>query len=210
MAILIGGSTNTILSTTWANKPASYPVGQSIFISNAGTKGSHWFFDGTRWKPMGGRTVLATLDTAPAAIGSTETIVLQYLVPAGLWQAGDIIRAQAFVERSGTTDVTSAFLRCGTDGTTSDTALLNGASWLSSTSKTILGLVDFRLESATSAQQLSVNFGYGSSSLGAASPVTITSASANALYVSFSVKSAAATDTVTVRSAAIELLSKAN
>lgn len=211
-------SQNVITSTTWANKPSSYITGQPVFISNAGTKGSHWFYDGTRWKPMNGSAVLATLDSASASIGSSATSVFQYLVPAGLLQTGDRLRLRAGLAKSGVTDSLNAQIRFGTAGTTGDTAIF-GAGFLGAAARQGSFISDFRLETATSVQMVPAtrsnaatsSMGYGvigTSALDAA--VTISSASANALYLTLFIQSSGATDTVQAIDAQLQLISKAN
>lgn len=209
MPIIIGGSNNSILTTTWANKPASYPVGQSLFISNVGAKGSHWWYDGTRYKPVNGSVVLATLDATTSNINNTATVVLQTLLPAGAWQTSDVIRVQAYMEKSGATDTGIATAYVGTAGTTSDTGVLS-STWMTATIRTADSFCDFRLESATSVQQVSLLAGYGNTTLVTNAATTITSAAANALYVSIGIRSGGTTDTVLSRHATITLISKAN
>ena len=136
-------SQNIIPTFTWANKPSSYITGQPVFISNAGTKGSHWFYDGTRWKPLNGSAMLASLDTASASIGSSETIVFQYLIPANLWQTADRLRFWLGMTKSGTTDTGAMWFRIGTAGTTAD-ALIIGANEIAAANQQA-GLVRIRL-----------------------------------------------------------------
>lgn len=198
-------------SSTWANLPAASNVyvGQTVYVSNAGAKGSFWYSDGTRWKPINGQCLLASLDTPSAAIGSTETITLQWLIPAGMWQVGDIIRSQAFLTKSGATDTAIGAVRVGTSGTTTDTGLIS-LTWMAASGRTTDYFQDFRLDSATSTQLVSTGPGYGATTSVVASPVAISSASANALYISQSFRSSGATDTVTAYSGSIWLISKAN
>lgn len=213
MTVLVGGSNNTILSTTWANKPASYPVGQSVFITNAGTKGSHWFFDGTRWKPVGGIASLASLETATGNIANSETNAFQYLLPAGLWQTGDRLRFTHTQTKSGTTDSAQVVVRIGTAGTTGDTAVLSRAN-LQGVNIQAGTVLDIRLESATSALVLSSSraiLGYSNASITAFdAAVTISSAAANALYVSVNINSNGTTDTTKLIDAQLQLVAKAN
>lgn len=198
----------TSTGSTWANIPAAGSAGRMQFVSNAGTKGSMWLDDGTRWKPINGQCLLASLDTTSASIGSTETIVFQYQLPANLWQTSDIIRVQYLMEKTGVTDTGIAGVRIGTAGTSSDTAIVSTTA-LSAASRTGLLFLDIRLESATSALQVSSPSGYGTTST-FYSAITISSASANPLYVSLSIRSGGATDTVTCKSGLIQLISKAN
>jgi hypothetical protein len=206
-----GGGVSALSNTsvTWANIPAAGTAGRTIFVSNAGTKGSFWYDDGTRWKPMNGQCLLASLDSASANIGSTSTIVMQATIPAGMWQTGDIIRVQGFMEKSGATDTGITVISCGTSGTTSDTGLIS-ATWMAATSRTTDYFNDFRLESATSSQLVSIAPGYGATTSVLASPVTISSAATNTLYISWGIRSSGATDTVSGRAGSVWLISKAN
>lgn len=213
MAVSIGGSSGSILTTTWANKPATYPTGWPVFITNAGAQGSHWVYDGTRWKPHNGTCTLATLDSATGNITNTESIVLQCLMPAGLWQTGDRLRIYAGLTKSGTTDTGNIFVHCGTAGTTGDTNVV-ATNGIISTARQQGVTFDVRLESATSALMMASTrqpIGYAGGSVTAYdAAVAISSASANALYVSVGIKSTGATDTVQAADVQIQLISKAN
>lgn len=206
-------SQNVITSTTWANKPSAYITGQPVFISNAGTKGSHWFYDGTRWKPVGGSCVLATLDSASSAINNSITIAFQYQMPAGLLQTGDRLRVALSITKSGTTDAGGVRGYCGTAGTTGDTGLFSLTAMAAATLQQSY-LLDFRLESATSLQMLASSnapMGYGqASTVALASPVSISSASANALYFSIGLNSGGTTNTLQAVDAQLTLIAKAN
>jgi uncharacterized membrane protein len=49
-------------SFTWANRPTSAPVGAVMRASDVGSaSGTHWVWDGTYWRPLGGRAVVARL-----------------------------------------------------------------------------------------------------------------------------------------------------
>lgn len=210
--VLSGAPTITtpiIGSTTWANIPAAGAAGKMAFVSNAGTKGSMWLDDGTRWKPLNGAAILATLDSATGNIANTATIVLQYLIPAGMWQTGDVIRVQGTFEKSGTTDTGIVTIYIGTAGTTSDTTVLS-STWLAATSLAVDYFVDYRLDAATTVQQVSMNTGYSAASSNQFLSYTISSAAANDLYVSLAFRSGGTTNTVLSRYASISLFSKAN
>lgn len=210
MALLTSG-TSGILSTTWAGKPVSYPVGQPVFITNAGTKGSHWYWDGTRWKPVGGAAMLASMDSASASIGNSGTIVFQYQMPTGLFQTSDRLRLYVGMTKSGTTDTSGMQVYVGTAGTTSDTAVLAVTSMNATTLQTA-SIMDFRLESATSIRMMPntrLQAGYGASSTTAwDAAVTISSASANSLWFSFVIYSNGTTNTVRAVDAQLQLVAK--
>jgi len=204
------GSPAGILTTTWANKPASYPTGLPVFISNAGTTGSLWIYTGTRWKPLNGQALLASLDAVSSNIGSSATIVHQYLIPAGMLQTGDRIRARISGSKSGTTDAMTLRFYMGTAGTTSDTQVMSGTV-LAAGNRNFGTDIDFRLSSATTLQQLSgitAPFGYSTSgSTAYPAAVSITSAAANALYFSVGIFSGGATNTVAIEDSQIFITS---
>lgn len=77
---------NYVYAGTWANKPSAtlYPTGTRIYISDIGMGGSDWVSDGTRWKPLNGRVVLARGATQSSVTGTTaETALATVTVPAG-------------------------------------------------------------------------------------------------------------------------------
>lgn len=206
----------TVAATTWANKPSSYPTGQPLFISNAGTKGSHWFYDGTRWKPVGGSIVLATLDTASAAVtNAAESLVFRYLIPAAMLQSTDRLRLTYNVTKNGAVDSGTVRFRMGTAGTTSDTQLYNSGTALSTANLLGANIVDFRIESATTIQQMNSSGNNGSigysqnTSTAILTAVTISNVS-NALYFSLGILSGGATNTVSLLDAQLALITSAN
>lgn len=201
------GITSSSLVTTWANKPPAGFAGRTAFFTNAGTKGSMWVDDGTRWKLLNNQTILTTLDSSSGNISNSATIVLQYLIPAGMWQVGDVIRLQATMEKSGTTDtgITTAYI--GTAGTTSDTTVLS-ATWAVAATISLDSFIDIRLDAATTAQIVSLNTGYGATTGNQLVSYTISSAATNNLYVSLAIRSSGTTNTVLSRYGAVYLKSK--
>jgi len=183
---------------TWATKPAAYPAGQVVFISDYGTRGTYWVYDTgmARWKPFG-KQLLKSLDALSAATNNTETIRLQQLLPAAGLQVGDRIEARLSITKSGTTDTGIVRVRVGTAGTIgSDSAIYNGAV-LSAAQLNGGVTVEFRVDSATTLQLLArSDLGYGGGTTnGIPAPATISNIS-NALYVSASLLSGGATNTV--------------
>lgn len=195
---------------TYANLPATYPTGLPVFVSNVGTKGSHWYFDGTRWKPLNGQCLLASLDAVGSNIDNNETIVFQYLMPAGLLQALDRLVLDIDMRKSGTTDSGNIRVRVGTAGTTSDTAVL-GVTSMSATQVSAGLIYHFRVDAATSMTKLGRgDIGHGGSSTSAIpSAVTISNIS-NALYFSAAIYSSSTNNTVACGDAKLFLVSKAN
>lgn len=207
-------SQNVITSTTWANKPSAYITGQPVFMSNVGTKGSHWFYDGTRWKPQNGSALLASLDAVSSNYTNSAGIPFQYQLPAGTLQTGDILRLYFGASKSGTTDTCGITFRMGTAGTSADTSIVATTLMAAGTRQVAL-IADFRLDSATTLRPMpsgaSSAPGYiFSSSAAFPTAVTISSASANALYFNVELYSGGTTDTVAATHAQLHVISKAN
>jgi len=202
---------------TWATKPATLPTGQPVFISNVGTKGSYWYYDGTRWKLVNGSVILAALDTTMSGIVNSETLALQYLMPATLWQLKDRIRVTFTFTKSGTTDSGTVRIRIGTAGTTGDGQMNNNSETILNAASRQAGLVqEYRLETATTVQMMSVAngalavSGYSGSGASAAVGATAVGNVSNALYVSLFALSSSTNDTVSVVDAQIELRTTPN
>lgn len=195
---------------TWATKPTSYPIGQPVWISDAGVKGSEWIFDGTRWKPFNNQALLASLDTAVTGLTNSEVISFQYLLPATLLQLKDRLRLDISFSKSGTTDTGSLRWRLGPLGTTADPAL-STASLMSAAQQSGGTIHEARIQAATTAQQLARNdlgFG-GATSNGASSPLTISNIS-SALYSSVGLISSSTNNTVSLVDAQLWLIAPAN
>lgn len=212
--MMMFASPGSMLTTTWAAKPATYPVGLPVFITDAGTKGSTWFYDGSRWKPVNGVCTLASLDSASSSINNTETIVFQYRIPAGMWQVSDRVRVWLSYIKSGATDAGAIYYRIGTAGTTSD-QLIIGVNTLVAVNRQIGLVVDTRLEALTSARMLPVSrvqSGYGGqgSSIAWDTAQPVSNAGSNALYFNLGIASGGATNTVQLVDAQLQLIAKAN
>jgi hypothetical protein len=166
-----------------------------------------WISDGTRWRLLGGRQVIAMLGAAVSAIANSETIALQTAtaLPVGAWQTNDVIRVSFTVNKSGTTDSLTSSLRIGTAGTTADTAVVSATTLLAAANRSGTFQYDIKLVSATSAQRVGVATTAQVSATAETAAVTISSAATAALFVSFTVLSSSTNDTVGVTSAQIEL-----
>lgn len=211
MTIELFGGGGQLPTYSWASKPASYSVGQPVFISDAGAKGSHWYYDGALWKPLGGECLLASLDATVAGIANSETIGFQYQMPAGLWQVGHQLHVIASCTKSGSTDTGTLRGRIGTAGTTADTQVFS-AQVMNAAQRQFAGVADLRLESATSVLELPVTttLGYGAVNGVIGGATTISSASANSLFVDVSMVSGGTTDTVSLLAVQLFLIGKAN
>jgi hypothetical protein len=147
------------------------------------------------------------MGAAVSGIANTETIASQVQVPAGYLQAGDIIFIRVSANKSGSTDNLLVSLRVGTAGTTADTALtgLSGLSIASTTNVTAGVMIGARIISNTSAQKMGMNgsnfgsYSSGSSSAIAAATTGLSDLSANAVWLTFTIKSSGTTDTVGIQ-----------
>lgn len=198
--------------STWANRPTTVDSSQLYLFTDIGASGTLMRYAGSRWRPLAGQAMLASLGAAVSGITNSETIVLQALIPAGAWQTNDTIRVWFTGGKSGTTDTYLASVRVGTAGTTSDTAITGISGFTCMIAANFSGgwIWDIKLNSATSAQRLGASGAQATSftaSAGAvAAATTITDASANALYVSLSIYSGGATNTVSINNGQIQLI----
>ena len=198
--------------STYASLPAAAGCGGQLRrVSDIGPSGygSLWCCTGARWSPLNGRCNLA-MATPLSGIATSETIVLQALIPAGVLKAKDMIRLWFSLNKSGTTDSCTHRVRVGTAGTTADTQLWSG-NVLGAGNQSGGWITELGLVSATSIQRngqggLTVGSYSVASNTAAAAAVAISSADSNALYVSLSILSSGATDTVSLRAGQIELI----
>jgi hypothetical protein len=181
-------------------------------FTDLGASGTLMRYAGSRWRPLAGQAQLASLGAAVTGIANSETIVLQTLIPAGAWQTNDSIRVWFAGTKSGTTDSQLLTVRVGLAGTTADTAItgLSAYVFANAAGVTGAGIYDIKLVSATSALRIgpgsAASSGYYTNLSSISSATSITDASANALYVSVSTYSSGASNTVSVTSGQIQLI----
>lgn len=199
--------------SAWADVPPAneFKPGTRITVSNlGGGAGSDWISNGTRWTPLGGMLTLAALAAPSAAIAAVETIVMQCLIPAAAWQTNDVLRITRLCEKSGATDNLLSTVRIGTVGDLTDTAVTGEANSVLLAAADLCGggQIDIKLLAAASAQRMGA--ATGASFIVSTTPqppaTVITSAAANALYVSQTIASSGANDTVTLLSGQIQLI----
>lgn len=111
-----------IVQSTWAARGAGTFVGQLKLMTDIGNSpGTLMQWDGTFWKILGRCT--AYFDTAQAngTASGTQQVLKQFSAPAGLLRCCRYVQFRALFGKSGATDAfTSASLKVGTLGTTSD------------------------------------------------------------------------------------------
>lgn len=158
--------------------------------------------DGTNWLPLADR-VLYDLGatTPPTMTGVTETILSQFVIPAGCWKNSQDLILRASAQKSGTSENFTGRLRIGTLGTVSDALIIAGTLLGGTSDGTGFELPVKRL-SATSV----FKYGPGSftgallggSTTDVAAAVTVPNLDSNAVYVTLSALSSAAVETVTL------------
>lgn len=210
-----------IASSTFAARPASPATGTLVWFSNVGDGGSLWRYTGTRWKPVNGTVVLATLDADSAGINGTNTIVFKPTnpLPASLPQIGDRLRLRVSLFKSGATDAGNWSVYVGSLGTTSDAAIISAGSVLIAANRSVAMAMDFRIFSATQVQLVNNSgattgntYGYSSvTNTAVVGPVSLTGGDTTAVPLFFSVAiQGGATNTVTMRDAQLEYCASAN
>lgn len=209
----VGADFRPIVPMTWAERPTVNIPPALFLFTDVGSSGTLMRYANSRWRPLAGQAQLASLGAAVTGIGTSETIVLQTLLPAGALQTNDTIRIWVTATKSGTTDAGRISVRIGTAGTTADTVItgLSARSLNTSSGLSGGGIYDVKLISATSAQSIGGGANGASSytastSAGTAAATTITDSSANSLYVTLTMSSSGATDTVAIQSGQIQLI----
>jgi len=157
--------------------------------------------DGTYWRLMG-TTVVLDNNTTVAGTGSTsEQIIKQVTIPAGLLMSWRGFRVSHLATKAGTNGaVTTVQYRLGTTGTTSDASIYTTASWSGATMLQHSGGRLLRSTSTTNlrAVNAAMNFSIDSTATSTSAfptDTTISDSDANALILSLTVTCASALDT---------------
>lgn len=204
-----------IPSGTWARVPGAGLPAKFYYATDYGSSGSLLRSNGTRWKPVNGCTVLATLDAVSSNIPNSETIVFQYLMPANIMQSKDRLFLYFTMSKSGSTDTGSAKVRMGTAGTTSDTQVSITIVNMAAANLVWGAFESYRADSATSIQQEGPNStalqSYtGTSNVAFGAAATISSLVTNPIYVSLSISASSTNNTVALQDAQLHLCATAN
>lgn len=125
-------------SYTWLGKPsASLMSGKTVRITDLNN--TLWISDGTVWRPLNGRAViafgsgsmatpLATVAAAPGKLtlpAGANVISGSVLIPANLLAAGFSVEASVKLRKTGTGGTWAAAARIGTANAIGDSALVN-------------------------------------------------------------------------------------
>lgn len=205
-----------IASYTFATLPATYAVGQPVWVTDIGraiigaspvaATGSLWVFNGAIWHPVNDELLLAKFDTPVTGLTNVEAVSGQILLPAAFLKTFDRIRFRIGMSKSGTTDSGVPRLKVGTAGTTSDTTVI-GPTAMSATQVHAGFEYDIKILTATTWRVTSRNdLGVGGATT-AAVPADITIANiSNALYLNVGATSSSTNNTVAIVDAQIWLV----
>lgn len=166
-----GGSTFNLgpIVTTWAARAALVSAGQhNAFFTDVGIGGgSHWYYSGGKWRPLGGKVMLYNL-TAPISTQVTALgVLLSVAIPAGLWQDGDILEwTTSHSKEGGTSETATCDWRIGASDVSIGSALGLSTSSLATTQTHMNTTGRIRRLTSTTAQNLSTTgaIGYGQGS----------------------------------------------
>lgn len=214
----IAGSSSTVGSTTWANRPAAADNSSLVRITDvgggpAGTGGGTLMYsNGTRWKPVNGAVLLDGIDTANVGAANTTEQQLNpnhVVIPAGVVGNFDKLRVMLTVSKSAGVDSATIRLRFGPLGTVADPAIATITA-LAGAQQTFATIMQFRRASATSIQRLgnadSASSYQGASAGAYQAAVAVSSMDANPMYMTFSVQMTGGTETPTLQDYTLELL----
>jgi hypothetical protein len=193
-------SASSITSSTWAARGSGTATGELKRITDLGpTVGTLVMWDGTYWHLIGATDVIQNFTLATGTTGTSEQILKQITLPAGLLRLCRICIIRMEAAKDGTTDAATAVkVRLGAAGTTSDTQLMTSSN-LSAPSRVYLSETWITPTSATNVRLASVTNGtrgWPDTGVTTAFPVDITVADldVNPLIVSFTVTMAGSTN----------------
>jgi hypothetical protein len=209
-AVMSNQSYTSLLSMIGEDQMDIVPSYTSLPLAAQNYRRTYWvtdqkagyLSDGTNWLPLSER-VLHDLgaETPPTMSGTVETILDQFIIPAGCWRDTQDLMIMITSQKSGTTENFTGRLRIGTLGTLSDTLVIGGT-LLGGTSDGTGFFLPIKRLSATSV------FKYGSGSFSGsmgggsttdvAAAVTVNNLDSNAVTVTLSALSSSTVETVTL------------
>ena len=144
---------------------------------------------------------LYTLPAPSSMSGTTETVLAQFVIPAGLLGVLDRLEMRFSTTKSGTADTGTIRFRCGTAGTTADTLLSTHVMY--DINDSYGALADFKRTSTTGLQKLgngSVATAYaGGSATNFVAEVVVGDMGAAPYYLSMTGQLGAAVESVTLQ-----------
>lgn len=197
-------------SSTWAARGAGSVVGEIKRITDIGpTGGSRMMWNGTYWRLVA-RTFLSFDTTLASGTASTsEQIIKQVTLPAGILRAGSVLTLLALFAKDGVTDaMTAARMRIGTAGTTSD-AQIYSSNVLGTSSRQLAIPTPLFVSSATQLRVLSqastLTFSGAATSTAYPTNIAVSDVDANAFILSATTQMAGTTNLGQVAHLLVEL-----
>lgn len=161
--------------------------------------------DGTAWRLLAPSDLVVDFTPVTGIANTSEQILKQVTIPAGLLRALRYFSVRALFAKSGTSETATFRARLGTAGTTSDQSIMSNNSSLASTNRSATVDGPFFAASATQLRGVSrdSSFGSGSFNAGATSVVypvnyTIANMDSNVLTLSLSLTMSAGVETGTI------------
>lgn len=161
---------------TWANRPAAASAGNGaeIVISDVGNVGrTRWRSNGTIWQPAGIQDLWIDTTASSNTSSTTEGLLKQYSVPAGLLTGCRYFVIKALYTKSGTSETATFRARLGTAGTTGDQAIITNNSTLASTNRAATVEGSFFASSATQLRGLGRDSSFGAGAFFASSTTSV-------------------------------------
>ena len=139
---------------TWETKPsAAGNAGKEIILTDIGR--SRWWSNGTYWRPVGGRQVLAQRSNNPVTVQNTSITTAETIgpFPGGLVRAGMQLQARLLVSHSGIT-ATQRVAFFSINGRTNGTFMqLNAVASGGDLNTLLSGALDVRADGLSSAHR---------------------------------------------------------
>ena len=161
--------------TTWALRADVLTAGlTTAFFTDIGVGGSYWDYVGGRWRPQARRVMLGNLTTEVMSTATSLGVLAAFLLPAGLWQDGDILEWRtSHTKTGGTAETATTDWRIGASAASTGLALGLTSTSLATTQQQQHSLHRVRRLSATTARNCSLigSLGLGQST---AAPLTRT------------------------------------
>lgn len=149
--------------STWANRADVLAANlTSAFFTDVGVGGSYWDYVGSKWRPSARRVMLANLTAEQTTVATSLGVMYSVLLPAGLWQDGDILEWRTSHTKSGgTAETATTDWRIGAAAATVGLALGLSSTSLAATQTQQHAYHRVRRLTATTARNLSVLGGVG-------------------------------------------------
>lgn len=197
---------NQAAGTDWASRPAatSLAAGTEILLSGVGSNGwTRWRTDGSVWRLAVPTDIVVDLtNPITGAANTSEQILKQYLLPAGVLTSLRYFSVKVLSAKSGAAETATLRIRVGSLGTTSDAQVINSAA-LAGANRVFASESVFFASSATQLRLVPAGFtaafaAIASSGVTYPNNTSVSDMAANATYVSVTETMSVGAETATV------------